>query len=363
MKNRILAPMTTLALCVAALAAAAQPLGDPPTFEVARKPIEWETLKRTQFDPSWIVPAARGDDGRDLAAEMRKLVALEFDLPHPNNPERRLRNLGDLAVAAREVDSKRRGAWVESTVAADRKLSKQWGSPMRQLLDEHLLFSKDWDPEENDKADGLYIATGWPLPKSAAPWKRVSPDLDAEQGATFVMSDVTTFKEVENDYAAYPDDVAANYEEINPVPGTYVQGVDDQGQPFSSLRVTFRSDLPFPFGGYSCDLRILNRVREDGEFEAHIYSPSDDFHWMAGRDTFLQVRTSEGAPVGYVVTRVYGFDLDGVPDTRGNRRGALRASLGNLKRKADTRFREGGRVWRDVPGELPEFPVYGLHKR
>lgn len=353
----------TLTLGTLAVAATAPRAGDPLTFEVTPKPIEWDTLKRTQFDPSWIVPETRSDNGRDLAAEMRKLVALEFDLPHPTDPQRRLKNLGDLTVAAREVDSSRRGAWVEAAVAADRKLSKQWGSPMRQLLDQHLLFSSKWDPEENDEADGLYIATGWPLPKSAAPWKRVSPDLDAEQGATFIHSDVTSFKEVENDYADYPNDVAANYERINPVPGTYVQGVDDQGQPFSSLRVEFRSDLPFPFGGYTCDLRILNRVREDGGFEAHIYSPSDDFHWMAGRDTFLPVRTSDGAPVGYVVTRVYGFDLDGVPDSRSNRRGALRASLGNLKRKADARFREREGTWRDVPGELPKFPVYGLQKR
>lgn len=353
---------TALALSSSTLALTA-PAGDPPTFEVAREPIEWAELTRSQFDTRWIVPETRTDGGRDLAGEMRRLVALRFDIPHPSDAKRRLKCFGDVAVAAREVDVRRRGAWVESALAADRGLAKAWSSPMRQLLDDSALVSSDWDPDENDEGDGLYIATGWPLPKSTPPWKRVDSDLDAEQGATFVYSDITTFKEVENDYSVYAEDVAANYEEINPVPGSYVHGVDDAGQPFSSLKVRFRSDLPFPFGGYTCDLRILNRLRADGDFEAHIYSPSDDFHWMAGRDSFLTVRASDGAPVGHLITRVYGFDLDGVPDNRSNRRGALRASLGNLKRKADSRFAELGGEWRDVPGELPDFPVYGTPKR
>ena len=103
-----------------------------------------------------------------------------------------------------------------------------------------------------------------------------------------------------------------------------------------------------------------------------IYSTSDDFYWLAGRDVYLPVETSDGELVAYLAVRHYGFDLDGVPDKGKNRREALRASLGNLRRKAEAIFAESGGVMRpersEDPGDsetasprgaVPEFPVRG----
>jgi hypothetical protein len=332
---------------------------DPTLFALTPAAATWEELRGAAFDPRWILPETRSDGGLDLTARLIELARLELDLPHPGDEARRLRNLGDLVVAARELPAGERAAFVDRALSADRELARAWGTPLRQLLDDSRLHTRRWDPDEDSDADGLVLASGWELPKDRDPWRRVGVDLDAEQGAVLVHADLTTFKEVENDYSVYPDDVGANYEEIGPVRGSLLVGDDPEGRPFQALRLRFSADLPFPFGGYECDLRVLNRLRADGLVETHIYTPGGDFHWMAGRDVFVPVRTSGGDPVGLLVTRVYGFDLDGVPDGRDHRKAALRGSLGNLKRKVEARFRELGGRWRDAEGKLPEYPVIG----
>jgi hypothetical protein len=331
---------------------------DPALFAVEPAAATWEELSAGPFDPRWILPERRSE-GLDLTARLLELAELEFDLPHPDDDGRRLTTLGDLVVAARELPVGERARFADRALAADRELARRWGLPLRQLLDDSRLHTSRWDPDEDSDADGLLLASAWELPKEREPWRSVGVDLVAEQGAVLVHADLTTFKEVENDYSVYPDDVGAQYEEIGPVPGSRLVGEDPEGRPFQALRLEFGADLPFPFGGYECDLRVLNRLRADGRVETHIYTPGGDFHWMAGRDLFLPVHTGAGEPVGLLVARVYGFDLDGVPDGRDHRKAALRGRLGNLKRKAEARFRALGARWRDTEGELPDYRVIG----
>ena len=128
------------------------------------------------------------------------------------------------------------------------------------------------------------------------------------------------------------------------------------------MRLGFRCNLPFPFSGYTCDLRVLNRLDGDGHLVTDIYSKSKDFHWMAGRDVFIPVRTSDGRWVATLAVRLFGFDLDGVPDRDGHRRAALRGSLGNLKRDAEASFAARNEPPRTVEGALPPFVVHGLRR-
>lgn len=139
-----------------------------------------------------------------------------------------------------------------------------------------------------------------------------------------------------------------------------MRGEDPWGAPFAALKLRFRCDLPFPFSHYDCELAILNRVGRDGLVRCDIVSKSRDFLWLAGRDTFVPVHTSDGAWVATLVVREFGFDLRGVPDGDDARRAGLRASLGSLKREAEALFAARGDGPRIVTGRVPEFEVRGV---
>jgi len=133
--------------------------------------------------------------------------------------------------------------------------------------------------------------------------------------------------------------------------------VDVGGAAFAAHEIYFRCDLPFPFGDYECDLNVLTHTSGAGDLVTDIYSPSDDFRYMLGRDVLLPAETAAGETVAILRVRFFGFDLSGVPDSAGNRREAMRSSLGNLRRNAERPFLEAG--WERV--ELPETaPTYEL---
>ena len=262
-----------------------------------------------------------------------------------------------VADTSEELDDLLTREQYEDLLAEDRALRKRWGKTISQLLDDARLLGDRWDPDSDRDDDGILRGDGWKLPGTSPPWDDVGVTPTAEQGAVLVRSDLTSFKQVENDYSVYGDDVGAGYRSIGPVRGSLVTGEDPGGRPFAAYRVAFEQDLPWPFGSYDCDLRVRNRLTAAGELEADIYSTSKDFHWIAGRDRFVPVRTSDDELVGHLVVRVYGFDLDGVPDGRKHCRAALRGSLGNLKRKAEALYAEVGS--RDEEGHLPLPPLRG----
>jgi hypothetical protein len=84
---------------------------------------------------------------------------------------------------------------------------------------------------------------------------------------------------------------------------------------------------------------------------------------MAGQDVFVPLLDADGGFVGILCARVFGFDLDGVPDGEDYVRSALRSSLGNLKRRADAAFADyvakGGKP-RTLKGAIPDFTLRGV---
>ena len=322
----------------------------------------WDELAREVFDPAWILPAglalAPGEQGLalELEVELARVLALvaEPSAADPAAP----RSFGDLVAASRGLERADTEVLMARVARAQPELWRALAPVTSELLLDEGLHARGWDPEQDRADDGLFLARPLTLAGVAAtPWKEQRGSRLVQQGAALVRADLVTIKAVENDFPRYPGRPGTSYESIVPVAGAHLRGLDPEGRPFAALRVRFESDLPFPFSGYACDLRILNRVRADGRVACDIASPSRDFHWMAGRDLFLPVSASDGSFQGELVVRLFGFDLRGVPDGDDARRAGLRSSLGSLKREAEALFRERGARGTPSGDTLPDFQV------
>ncbi len=321
-------------------------------FEVPARPLDWKELCAL-FQPTWTLPA-EPDAGRDLLAEMKRLVELSFERNGKSG------RLGDLVVETQGLDPAQRTAWFEQLESQAPELMADWGAGLRELLQEDHLFRERWKPGRDYSRDGILIAEGWrPSRESAKAWIQRSCQPRIEQAATIYRADLDTIKRVENDYRLYFDHVGAQYEELYPLEKNHFSGADDEGLHFRFLRLHFRSDLPFPFSDYSCDLRILNRVDSEGILHTDIFSPSRDFNYMVGRDVFLPVETASGTTVAYLAVRQFGFDINNVPDDSGHRQAALRSTLGNLKRQADLDFEATESSFRPAAEVLADLRVLG----
>ncbi len=324
-------------------------------FEVEAQPLSWSELP-TVFDRSWTLPE-RPRESRDLLGEMRRLAELRFEIDLGEGPEER--TLGDLVAMSRELDAGARVAWLDDLPRFAPRLMADWGEGLRELLLEDELFSSDWDPTKDRARDGLLTADDWLLSSShGSPWSELKSPRFAQAAALFV-ADLPAIKAAENDYRAYPDNPGSQYEEINPERGGHFRGTAPDGNPFSTLSIQFRCDLPFPFSGYDCRLGILNRIDSDGLVRTDIYSTSSDFYYLAGRDVFLPVRSSSGRQLAFLVVRHFGFDLRRVPDKPRHRSEGVRSSLGNLKRNAERRFRDRGEAFTPSPEAIGNLRVLG----
>lgn len=344
-------------LGLALLLLAAPPAGDVMELRPLEGPLGPEV-----FDRAWILPRGPGDRaarrGPWLVDEMKALAARRYGEEGDG-----LRCLGDVLRRARAVE--RGPGWIEALADEVRRaqpdLQRDLEPYLAGWLDDGDLMAGRWDPDSERARDGLVFVDPWNLKgERGAPWRDLRGSYLVQQATALVHADLETLKEVENDYRAYARRPGASYKWIGAVRGSFVGGEDDELGPFSALRLRFRCALPFPFGGYTCDLRILNRLDEDGHLVTDIHSPHRDFLWLAGRDVFIPVHDSSGEWVTTLVVRLFGFDLAGVPDRDSHRRAALRGSLGNLKRDAEVRFRDRPGGPRSVAGALPGFSVRGL---
>lgn len=366
-----------LAFALAALA----PEGEPPRAPLVVTPrtVAWDELVRTGFDVAWILPAElpvaprssdddaalRGAPGVALLPHVRALLAERGTGASAST----LRSFGDVAAAVRRAEKDARTN-VERRAARERifaevarcepELWSAIGACARELCASERLAERSWNPDQDDPCDGLWFAQPLSLAGvRSEPWRSIDGSQLLQQACTLVFADLDAIKAAENDYTAYPARPGASYESIGPVAESYVRGKDARGEDFAALKLRFRCDLPFPFSHYDCELAILNRLDRDGLVRCDIVSRSKDFLWLAGRDTFVPVSTSDGAWVATLVVREFGFDLRGVPDGDDARRAGLRASLGSLKREAEALFAARGDAPRIVTGRVPPFEVRG----
>jgi len=327
----------------------------PEPFTVPARRGDLEDLRAMGFDPRWILPdRVRGASptGRvDLTVELERAAA---------RPLADGLRLGDLVLEHRArataAERARFLAELPDRLGPSERRLTAW---LPELLRDGRLADGRWDPAEDAPDDGLLLVEPWDVSREGEPWRSVRGNQRVQQSAALLFADVATIKEVENDYRLYPSNVGADYEAIHPVQGSYLRGATPSGRPFAASRLFFEVDLPFPFSSYACDMWIYNELDGRGRLVCHIQSASDDFHWFAGRDVFVPLEASDGRFAGTLVVRVFGFDLDGVPDGDSHRREALRAGLGNLKRNAEAAFARRGGEPRPLGDDVPAYAVRG----
>jgi hypothetical protein len=325
---------------------------------------------RTLFRDEWRVPALRvsEDDRRppvkvDLLSEMKTLARLEFPF---QEGERRLKwthAFGDLVRGLREAkdDPARRQRMLKILREGRPSVWERVGDYLPALVNDDRVYTDDWDTEENEWDDGLLLVEPFDRSASGDPyWSALDGTNDMYQAATLIYADLEAIKAAENDFAAYPDNVNADYEFIHGVRGGYLRTRCAAGRDCTVVRMTFQTDLPFPYGVFDADVRIRTTVDDDGHVVTDLHSPSSDVYWLGGQDVCIPVFASDGEWVAMLHVRVYGFDLRGVPDGDGTRQEVILSSLGNLKRRAETRYAAYGGPPRTVKGAIPEFLVRGV---
>ncbi len=334
-------------------------------FEVLPKDADRATLHEQILEPRFVMPWP-DQDPRCLAMRLREAMELRFEVPAgeaaavdvPGTDA--MRSFGDLVAACRQLRDRPRALrmLLERLRTERPEAWAAFGELAAPLVQDRGVFGKRWDPDSD--TDGFLFGESFTLGKGPfADFVEVDGSDTVLQAACLIDADLVAIETAENDYTVYFDHVGSSYEQVYPVPGSYLRGADEQG-PFVGLKLFFENDLPWPFGSYECDLRVRKVVDERGHLVTHTWSPSRDFYWIGGTNVYLPLRDADGEFVSMITVRLFGFDLRGIPEGDSQRKGGLRSVLGNLKRGAEQLFRE-----RDparellLEGAIPDVPVRG----
>jgi len=353
------------------LAAALTARAEDSDVERAR-PAKWADVTRDTFDLRWVLPETRGDpwaraDERpaDIRRNIEKLLAARFPAKDGETVDPRTVSFADALVATHRLagDLAARDAFLDRLRRERPDVWRFYSPELAQMGREEFLDGDRWDPSEDSDADGVVFARSFRADcERKSPWR----ELDAprvQQAATVFWADLDAIEEADKDYTAYPSEVGSTYDFVHAARGSYVKGEDDAGRPFAALRILFRCELPFPYTHYDCDLRVLDRLDSAGRLVADAYSTSKDFRWLAQQDVFYPLETAAGEWVGTVMVRAFGVDVADVPDDESDARETIRRCVGNLKRRADAKFREhlarGGKP-RATRGVVPDVPIRGV---
>jgi hypothetical protein len=313
------------------------------------------------FDDAWTIPRSAAGRG-DLAADLAALVARRFE-PRGGGAFAQARTLGDVVArfAARRGE---REATLELLRELERERPDVWqaaGWALPQLVDESGFLSTRWNPERDRDDDGFLVGSRFSLKDSAnANLARGRGRRELVQVATLLRADLWAAKQAEHDFRAWPLRTGANYDWVRPVRERYLVDAPEGARREARVRVSFRTDLPFPFGHYDCELDMRHRLDEGGHLVSDVTAVGEDFYWLAGQDLYLPLETGSGEFVALLYVRRFGTDLRGVPDQAEHLEAGCRQGMGGLKREAETLWRERGEREAIVRGLVPAFDVRGL---
>lgn len=317
----------------------------------AYQPVSWAEFCRDHFDPDWALPLpTEKEAGKlpvDLVAWFQEFATRDFNLAPGTEagPEHRPILLGDLIaeLAPYREDTKRLLEELDRREQELPGLSKSERRNLGELLCDGGLFHKKWTPADNRRDDGILHLPSWEMKDKTGRstlWTERSGDDTVLRAATLVFADLESWFAAENDCPSYFDQPDNRFEKVEIPAQSRVFAKSPEGDEYRAQIFRVVSDLPFPFGTYGGDNRVRLSLRPDGLVMNEVYmAKNKDFHWLAGRDVFLPIRTQDGRFVCLLVIQEFGFDLDGVPESDGNRKEAVRAALGNKKRGAEMRFR------------------------
>ena len=331
------------------------------TFVVAPRAADRATLAREILDPARTLPDPAADSGPEAP---RALYAVARRLATATVPDGDggTTTFGDVLATCLKLDAHPKAQRVVlARLERDRPAFwRESGALLADVVRDQRLDTDAWDPGEAADDDGFHF--GAPLRFGTPPLPAWPGEPDAtvvQQAVCLIRADLVAIETAENDYTRYQRHVAEKYDWIRPVDGTLLRGADDDG-PFTGLRIDFQNDLPWPFGHYRCDLRLVKTLDADGHLVTRTYSDSDDVAWYASATALIPVRDGEGDFVAMLCVRWTGFDLAGVPDGDGDVRSALRFVIGNLKRDAEAEFARRDPERRLVlDGAIPAVTVRG----
>lgn len=341
--------------------------------EVARpESLTWEALTTQKLDFTRFLPRPNaadtlhdGEYRPDLLPILKAWAQKEFPAEKYYAHADWVRSTGDILAAFKSVrrSEERTEELLENLRKNYPRVYEELTPYLPELVRSWRLYGSDWDPDDDREDDGAYMATQWfvrPDESRVDFWNELEGDREVYQAAAFLYCDFHAIREVTLDYAGYDAHVGRDLEWIRGRKGTYFVNEAGAEPAFSSIVVDMEVDLPFPYSTAELSLRTCDLFDADGHPTGNYYAESEDFHWFAGRDTFIPVHTSDGAFVGTLVVSQAGLDVDGVPDGDGDREAILRASLGNWKRLAEPRYERSGGAPRDEPGRFPPLPARSL---
>lgn len=342
------------------------PAGSP--LKLEPRSASWSELQAV-FPESWMLPEALWAPADEVAREATLPFALErrANARFETDPAAPAwtRSLGDIVQEARKrgANKDQLDPLLAELKSANPQAHAACAKLAREVLLDGGLKSAQWNGDKDKHDDGLYFGSVLSLNKpQSAPWTSYKHLDTIHQAAALVYADLEAIKTALNDYPSMLEDPGTSYERIGPSAGTFVVGRDEQRGPFAGLRIAFRSDLPFPFGHYDCDLGILDMLDAKGRMTTYVFTPSKDFYWFAGQDWHHPIRSSDGAFQGILLVRIAGFDLKSVPDGDSDRIAGTRVALGNLKRRSEAAFAAYGGPPRTLGGAVPSFDVLARAK-
>ena len=209
-----------------------------------------------------------------------------------------------------------------------------------QLVRNDFLYSENWTPWEDESSkgrenDGILFIPYWKIKENknrSLHWNKDLDQFKVYQGGVFMYSSLQKIKAVERHYQDYPKHIGMGYLEVFPLENSYMKGVDPRGNEFNGLEVYFRQDLPFPYESSKFTMKYFDFYNEDGYYISDYYSlDRNDLNWMAGRDTFFNVRTLSGNFVGWLIATELGYDIKNLPERDQDRVVSIKGAWGNIK--------------------------------
>lgn len=284
------------------------------------------------FDERYLLPRSIIEHERSVVRRIQSWVDSKWQVRGADGTVAE-RTTGDLVAAIRNEEASKRAA-ARARVLEGAGVTGEARAIFDALLDDARITRADWNPDEGHDDDGLWE----PAPlvsESSLGIPGAGDSITFRQGAALLFADMKTIKRVERDFTKYPARAGTDYESIEMTGGSKKAGEVKGLGPVVAYHCDFISDLPFPFGTYRCDLAVIDRLDDAGRLRCDIHAAGGDFHFMTGCDVYIPLRTSDGVVVAWCVSRIFSFDLDGVPDGDSDRAAALRTSVLNLKRDAE----------------------------
>jgi hypothetical protein len=314
------------------------------------------------FDDAWTLPRAAEEGRGDLAADLAALAARRFE-PRGAGAFAAARTLGDVVARFGAVRGER-GPTRALLAELERERPDVWqaaGWALPQLVDEAWFLDSRWDPDRDRDDDGFLVGARLALRTAhEATTARVRGRRELVALATLLRADLWAAKQAEHDFRAWPRRTGASYDWVRPLRGRYL--VDTLAGPRreARVRVSFRTELPFPFAHYDCELDMRHRLDAQGHLVSDVTAVGEDFHWLAGQDLFLPLQRDSGEFVCMLYVSRFGTDLRGVPDRAEHLEAGCRQGMGGLKREAEALWAARGEREPLVRGSVPAFDVHGL---